>query len=61
MKEQIENGATFESGTGQKTAPVEKKPYRSPRIVVYGDLRRVTMGVGGSASDLPSPGNSKSG
>lgn len=28
-----------------------KKPYRSPRLVVHGDLRRLTMAKGGSSSD----------
>jgi len=28
-----------------------KKPYRSPRLVVYGDLSRVTKGGGGTKGD----------
>ncbi len=28
-----------------------KKPYRPPRLKVYGDLRRLTMAKGGSAND----------
>lgn len=32
--------------TGQK-----KKPYRPPRLVVYGDLRTLTMAKGGSKND----------
>jgi hypothetical protein len=32
------------------TAP-QKKPYRSPRLVVYGDLRQITMQKGGSMND----------
>ena len=29
----------------------QRKPYRAPRLVVYGDLRRITMAKGGSAND----------
>ena len=28
-----------------------KKPYRTPRITVYGDLRRLTLAKGGAAND----------
>ena len=28
-----------------------KKTYRSPRLVVYGDLRRLTMAKGGTKGD----------
>jgi len=28
-----------------------KKPYRPPRLIVHGDLRRLTMAKGGSATD----------
>ncbi len=34
----------------KKTAR-KKKPYRPPRLVVYGDLRRLTRGKGGSNPD----------
>lgn len=35
-----------------KTTNQTKKPYRSPRLVVYGDLRRLTTTAkGGVASD----------
>jgi len=40
-----------------KPTGLKKKPYRSPRLVVYGDLRRLTMLVvppavkGGAKSD----------
>ena len=28
-----------------------KKPYRTPRLVVHGDLRRLTMAKGGAKND----------
>jgi len=34
----------------------QKKPYRSPRLTVYGDLRRLTKGGGGGKNE-PGPGN----
>lgn len=41
----------------------EKKPYRPPRLVVYGDLRHLTRAKGGNKTDggapktrLPPPG-----
>lgn len=34
-----------------KTPTQERKPYRSPRLVVYGDLRRLTMVKGGTKGD----------
>lgn len=38
-----------------KTPSRRKKPYRSPRLAVYGDLRRLTAAKGGvkSESGLP--------
>ena len=35
-----------DSETPQSQAP-EKQPYSSPRLTVYGDLRRITMGEKG--------------
>ncbi len=29
----------------------KKKPYHSPRLVVYGDFRTLTRGKGGGAND----------
>lgn len=29
----------------------KKKPYRSPRLVEYGDLRTITQGKGGNMDD----------
>lgn len=36
-----------------KTAHQTKKPYRPPRLVVYGDVRRLTMVKGSTNSDGP--------
>lgn len=38
------------SVTSTPSAP-EKKPYRTPRLVEYGDLRTITRGKGGNMSD----------
>lgn len=35
----------------RKTEQPKKKPYRPPRLVVYGDLRRLTMAKGGTSAD----------
>ena len=37
--------------TKTKKESKRKKPYRSPRLVVYGDLGRVTGGGGGTKKD----------
>lgn len=36
---------------GRKTTTKKRKPYRRPRITVYGDLRRLTMVKGGGNND----------
>ncbi len=41
-----------------KTTNQTKKPYRSPRLVVYGDLRRLTMTKG--AANVDATGHPKS-
>lgn len=38
-----------------KTPSQTKKPYRSPRLAVYGDLRRLTAAKGGTRSDAGLP------
>ncbi len=38
-----------------KTARTKKKTYRPPRLVVYGDLRRLTMAKGGTKTDGGKP------
>lgn len=41
----------------------KKKPYRSPRLVTYGDFRTITRAKGGSANDGggPKPATKSSG
>lgn len=34
-----------------KATPQKREPYRPPRLVVYGDLRRLTMAKGGTKGD----------
>lgn len=34
-----------------ETPSLKKKPYRPPRLVVYGDLRTLTMAKGGVNND----------
>ena len=45
-----------------KTRPHRKKPYRSPRLVAYGDLRRLTTLVvkGSNKGDAPGAPATKS-
>lgn len=38
-----------------------KKPYRTPRLVVHGDLRRLTMTKGGTTNDGAGKPRTKSG
>jgi len=37
------------------TAPVARKPYRTPKLVEYGDLRTITLAKGGKMNDDPTP------
>ena len=32
-------------------APAGKKPYRAPKLTVYGDLRTITKAKGGTTND----------
>ena len=36
---------------GKRSAVAGKKPYRSPRLTTYGDLRTITKAKGGTSSD----------
>jgi hypothetical protein len=38
-------------GPNDGAASHGKKPYRSPHLTVYGDLRRIAMQKGGTLSD----------
>ncbi len=55
MERRIEGKDAVRPRVGQKIALAEKKPYCSPRLVVYGDLRRVTMGGGGAQTEVGPP------
>lgn len=44
-----------------KAARPRKKPYHPPRLVVYGDLRRLTKAKGGTAGDAGKPATRLSG
>ena len=35
----------------QAGPPAAKKPYRTPRLVTHGDLRKLALGSGGLRSD----------
>lgn len=43
MPEQIEDDGVGQQPVKPTAAGQGKKPYRSPRLVVYGGLRRLTM------------------
>jgi hypothetical protein len=30
----------------------QRKPYRAPQLVEYGDLRKITLGKGGMMNDM---------
>lgn len=40
--------------------PVAKKPYSSPRLVVYGDLRTITENMMNAGGDSAGGSNNKS-
>ena len=40
----------------ERAAEQKKKPYRTPRLVEYGDLRRLTSGSAGTRGDSTPPG-----
>jgi hypothetical protein len=44
-----------------KTARAKKKSYRRPRLVMYGDLRRLTMAKGGTKADTAKPASRSTG
>lgn len=35
--------------------PVAKKPYHTPKLVEYGDLRKITLAKGSNRNDDPTP------
>ena len=42
-----------------RVAVAGKKPYRAPRLTVYGDLQTITKAKGGSSNDGATPPNTK--
>ncbi len=44
-----------------KTARAKKRSYRRPRLVMYGDLRRLTMAKGGAKADAAKPASRATG
>jgi hypothetical protein len=50
MRKESEPESTS-SGAAEKPRGREKRPYRPPRLVAYGDLRRIAMVKGGSTGD----------
>ncbi len=52
MRRHAEDGRLERHTMKPNPASRGKKPFRSPQLVVYGDLRRLTMtGKGGTAND----------
>jgi hypothetical protein len=46
---------SVEPTSSHAPAPPVKKPYRAPRLVEYGDLRKITLAKGGNMNDDPTP------
>jgi hypothetical protein len=46
---------SVEPTSSHPPAPPVKKPYRAPRLVEYGDLRKITLAKGGNMNDDPTP------
>lgn len=40
-------------------SPQQKKPYRAPQLVEYGDLQKITQGKGGMMNDSGNPSTRK--
>jgi hypothetical protein len=45
--------------TKGEASATTKKPYRAPRLTVYGDLRTITKAKGGSSNDGALPKTKK--
>jgi hypothetical protein len=39
----------------RESTPSGKRPYRTPQLKVYGDLRQITMQKGGMMMETPMP------
>jgi hypothetical protein len=46
---------SVEPRSSHAPAASAKKPYRAPRLVEYGDLRKITLAKGGNMGDDPTP------
>lgn len=51
MGSHVEDESVERDGAKRRAASRGKRPYRSPRLVVYGDLRRLTTAKGGTLGD----------
>jgi hypothetical protein len=51
MKRQVIPNGEKESTTKRNTRSKEKKPYHSPRLIVYGNLSQLTGAKGGGKAD----------
>jgi hypothetical protein len=55
MRREIEDDGGVRNEMKTEATGQAKKSYHSPRLVVYGDLRRLTMAKGGNRSDFGAP------
>jgi len=53
MRKQFEEGGDSGRSTGDAPPAQSKKPYRTPRLVIYGNLRDLSLGTGGGKGDGP--------
>ena len=51
MRRQTNKPKGAPGGAAERPSGQEKRPYRSPRLVVYGDLRRIAMAKQGVTAD----------
>lgn len=61
MQRQVEDHGGVRNEMKAEATRQGKKPYRSPRLMIYGDLRRLTMAKGGKRSDGLGLAKSRSG
>ncbi len=55
MRRQVEDDGGDRENMKPETTARKKKPYRSPRLMIYGDLRRLTMAKGGKKAEATGP------
>lgn len=61
MRRRIEDQGGGRDSMKPKATGQERKPYRPPHLMVYGDLHRLTMAKGGTKGDGAGVAKSKSG